>query len=482
MSLKLLAKQTFIYGFSTMALRMLTMLLAFYFTHYIDKKEIGINADLLSITAFLNIVYMLGMETSYFRYSKDYGEERIFSLSQTIVFINSLVLSILLCLLATPLINLSGYSGKEIYVYLLAAILFFENTSNLLFASLRYKEQAWTFMRLKAYNVLLNVGLTVVFISFIYSGKWVLPFTISSDPNVLILLAMLIPWVLTFLYFSPRIIKNLSLTDKSLTKDLLRYSYPLVVVGFAGMVNELADRQLLKHLLPYSFDKNLEQLALYSVNYRLSMAMTLAIQAFRMGAEPFFFKEASNKNSPQTYATVMDFFIIVCSVIMTLTNLFSEPIALMLYESSYKEALGIVPVLLLAGLFLGIYYNTTIWYKLTNNTSKGAIITLIGAAISLLANFILIPKIGYIGAAIAHLACYFCMTTISVLWGQKHYPIPYHYFYNLLWIVLSLVYGYLIAHFVSDNIYLTVVSALVYLGVVCYFGYRRFLFIKNWQG
>lgn len=476
--LKSLLKQTAIYGMSTIVLRMMTWGLTFYFSYHIDKREMGINADLLALAAFLNIIYMFGMETSYFRFVKDHDENKVFAASQTIVFFNSLFWSLVLCVFATPIVEVLSYPDKEEYIYLLAAVLFFENTSNIPFASMRYKEQAMKFMRLKAYNVILNVALTIFLLSCIHSYRYQLPIIGSDDPNILILSAILIPWVLTFIYFSKSIFRNLKLSDAYLYREMIQYSYPLLIVGLAGMVNEVADRQFLKYLLPYGLDKNLEHLALYNVNYKLSIVMTLAIQAFRMGAEPFFFREAKNQDSTKTYAMVMDFFIIICTVIMVVSNLLRDILS-SFAEKSYKEGVDILPILLLANLFLGVYYNTTIWFKLTNNTNKGAIITLIGAVVSISSNLILIPILGYKGAAWAHLACYLVMTFVSVIWGQRIYPIPYHFLYNALWICVGVIYSQIVFHFYRGNNMMLICSSILFVLLSSIFTYKRLLFIRK---
>lgn len=473
MSLQSLAKQTLIYGASTIILRMASWMLTPYYSYAITQQANGQVAFFMSIVAFLNIIYMFGMETSYFRFIKSENQNQVFQKTESIVFFNSILWSLILVLFAKPLIAWLGYSDKEIYVYLLTLTLFFENLCNIPFAQLRQENKALKFVSFKALYIILNISLNLILLSYFYKNKIVLPVLNIHDPIELIFWANLIPWFLVFLYFSPQIFSSLSWSALKDGKEMLNYSWPLLLVGAAGMVNEVIDRPLLRNLLPGTQIDNEIQLGIYNINYKLAIIMTLAIQAFRMGAEPYFFKLAHEKSSTKMYAIVMDFFVIVCSIILVITSLNRDIIA-MINNSTYKEGIQILPILLLANLFLGMYYNTSIWYKATNNTMKGAYISLVGAVITIALNWILIQKMGYMGSAWTTLICYFAMLVISLIWGRKYYPIPYHYAYNFLWIGLSTVYS-LGAYFLfQENMWALIGLSFVYLFIACYFAYKRF--------
>jgi O-antigen/teichoic acid export membrane protein len=478
MSLKSLAKQTIIYGASTILLRMASWMLAPYYSHTISKQSIGDSSNLLSIIAFLNIIYMLGMETSYFRFMKSEDGDKIFKKTQSIVFFNSILCTIALLLFSTPFVNFLGYPGKEIYVHLFALTLFFENLCNIPFAKLRQENKALKFIAFKAIFMVLNIALNIFFISILLKNKVSLPYMTSSDPVELIFWANAIPWFLIFLYFSPMILKNISRSELTNSKELFRYSWPLLLVGTAGMVNEVIDRPMLKYLLPGSQEENAAQVGIYSTNYKLAIIMTLVIQAFRMGAEPFFFKLAEDKSSKKIYAIIMDFFVIACSIIMAITSLNRDLIA-KVNESSFAVGIDILPILLLANLFLGMYYNTSIWYKATNNTMKGAYISIVGAILTIGLNWILIPHAGYMGSAWTTLVCYFVMLLMSLIWGRKYYPIPYHYVYNFLWIGLSLAYSAASYHFFKNDLWTLISLSVLYMLVAFYFGYKRFVDIRS---
>lgn len=481
MSLQSLFKQTAIYGLGTMIIRFASALLTPYYTHVVDKVSIGISADLLSIIAVVNVVYMIGMETSFFRFTKDYAVDKVYATTLSTVFFNSLLWTILLCCFATPIVEFLKYPHKEIYVYLLASTAFLENMCNVPFARMRQDQRPLLFMGLKGLSVLIIVILNLFFISYLYqNGKTFFGYTID-DPVIYMFLANFIAWVILFLYFSRNIIAHIHKVDIAFFKKMFHYSLPLIIVGLAGMTNEVIDRTMLKNLLPYSLKENLAQVGIYNANYKLAVLMLLAIQAFRMGAEPYFFSQSKEKNSAKMYATIMDFFIIGCCVILTIVSILRDYIG-SVNERSYLEGIYILPILLLAKLFLGIYYNTTIWYKLTDNTMKGAWITVFGTVITLGLNFYLIPKISYLGCAIATLVCYTSMTMISIVWGHRYYPIPYHYRYNLLWIGASLLFSYVVYTYFQNNLILLVGCSILYLLVVGYLTRQRWLISKSHLG
>ncbi|MBP6642028.1 MAG: polysaccharide biosynthesis C-terminal domain-containing protein, partial [Flavobacteriales bacterium] len=225
--------------------------------------------------------------------------------------------------------------------------------------------------------------------------------------------------------------------SKTLLRTLLAFGAPLMVAGLAGMVNETADRIILKYLLPEDIAD--AQIGIYGACYKLAVLITLFIQAFRMGAEPFFFSHAKEKNSRETFATIMNIFVAVCMSAFLVVMLFIDLFKWFIPNPAYHEGLRVVPILMLANVFLGIYYNQSVWYKLTDRTRTGGTIALIGAGITIAVNFALIPIIGYMGSAWATLACYAGMAMISYAWGQKHYPIPYNVSRVLLYMAGAVV-------------------------------------------
>jgi O-antigen/teichoic acid export membrane protein len=212
--------------------------------------------------------------------------------------------------------------------------------------------------------------------------------------------------------------------NKALLRSLAAFGAPLMLAGLAGMVNETADRVILKYLLPEGLAD--AQIGIYGACYKLAVLITLFIQAFRMGAEPFFFSHAKEKNSRETFARIMNLFVAVCMVAFLVVMLFLDLFKWFIPNPAYHEGLRVVPILMLANVFLGIYYNQSVWYKLTDRTHVGGTISLIGAGITIALLFALIPRMGYMGAAWTTLICYASMAAISYAWGQRHYPIPYN--------------------------------------------------------
>jgi O-antigen/teichoic acid export membrane protein len=307
------------------------------------------------------------------------------------------------------------------------------------FARLRLLNKAIKFASIKLANILITVGANLLFLVFfrqIYQGDYlqVLRPLVEYvyNPDFGIGYIFLINLVANALII-PMLWREFSVFRFELNKDLLRpmlvYAYPLLFMGLAGAVNELLDRLLLKEVLPEDFYPNRSNLAaigIYSACYKLSIFMTLAIQAFRYAAEPFFFSQAQQKDSPQTFALIMKWFVIACAFIFVFISVNKEVFAeLFLRRPEYHEGLMVVPVLLLANLFLGVYYNLTVWFKLTDKTHFGTYISFGGAAITIVFNLLLIPVLGYMGSAIATLLCYFSMALACYLLGSKHYPIPY---------------------------------------------------------
>jgi O-antigen/teichoic acid export membrane protein len=220
-------------------------------------------------------------------------------------------------------------------------------------------------------------------------------------------------------------LKKISLGfDAAVWKQMLRYGAPLIIVGFAGMINETLDRVLIKYLYPDASLAN-EMNGIYAANYKLSILMTLFIQAFKFAAEPFFFSHSKTTDKRTLYATVMDYFVIICLALFLVVTLFID-VFKQYIDVKFHEGLHVVPILLLANMFLGVYYNLSIWYKLSDNNKIGANIAMMGAVITLVLNFIWIPIYGYNGSAWTTFICYFSMMVVCYLLGKKYYPIDYH--------------------------------------------------------
>ena len=458
--LKKLAGQTVLYGLSSMIGRAINFLLVPVYTKLLLPPEYGIVTELYAYAAFFNILYLFGMETTYFRFAnkKENQESHIFNHVNTQVLFSSSVFSIVLLLLLVPINSYLGYSQHPDYVLYVVLILFTDATLSIAFARLRLMNKAFLFASVKLLNIFLTVLLNVFFLwglpvllksSFLSPEikEFILSFYNPKDLVSYIFLSNLIANVLQFPFLIEYFKGYRFVWDSSMYKPMLVYAMPLMVMGLAGMVNEMLSRLILKEILPddfYSGVTKLHVLGVFGACYKLSMFMTLAVQAFRYAAEPFFFNRASDKNSPQLFADVMKWFVFVCLIIFLIVSLNVDIIKHFLQNEAYWEGLAIVPILLMANLFLGVYYNLAIWFKLTDKTYWGIYISLFGAIVTIGGNFVLIPLMGYIGAAWATCICYVLMAVLSFLIGQKLYPIPYQWFKIVSWIVSAIFLVYLV--------------------------------------
>ena len=448
-SIKKLAGETVLYGASSVLGRVLNYLLVPLYTSVFVAEEYGIVTELYAYVAFLNIIYAYGLETAYFRFSNKEGfkEQNVFNISFSSILVTTLVFSGFLFLMSEEISLILDYPGQSHLISWLAIILGIDAIVAIPFARLRLEGKAKMFVLAKLTNISLNILFNLLFIIIIpsltstfldeplkglYRTDWGIEYIFISN---LLANALLIPiLVSTFKGFRFRY----SLTE---LQPLLIYAYPLLFTGLAGVTNEMMSRAMLKHLLPEGFypgQSNLTALGIFGACYKLSVFMTLAVQAFRYAAEPFFFSNAADKESPQLFARVAHWFVIFASLAFLVISINLDLIGfIFLRAAEYREALYVVPYLLLGGLFLGIYYNLSVWYKLSDKTIYGALISGIGALITIIINIVLIPTMGYLGSAIATLITYATMTVISYYLGQKYLPIPYKAIKGLTYIGMA---------------------------------------------
>lgn len=421
--------------------RALNFLLLPLYTSIFATDEYGIVAELYAYVAFLNILFTYGMETAYFRFANrpDADRQLLYNEVQSLLCVTSIVFSGLLILFSGPIARLLDYPQFQHYIVWLALLVGVDAIVSVPFARLRLENKAFKFAGIRLLNIVLVVAGNVLFLKFfreIYEGRYLAELrplvTRIYDPELGVGYVFLINLVANLLYI-PLLWREISAfrfrLDVERLKSMLHYAYPLMIMGLAGMVNEVIDRILLKHYLPEDFYpglSNQDVVGIYGACYKLAIFMSLAIQAFRYAAEPFFFSQAQDKNSPATFALVMKGFVLCCTFIFVVVSANVELISgLFLRQEAYREGILVVPVLLLANLFLGVYYNLTVWFKLTDRTYFGTWIGLGGAAVTIVLNLLLIPVLGYMGSAIATLVCYFGMASACYLLGNRYFPIPY---------------------------------------------------------
>jgi O-antigen/teichoic acid export membrane protein len=428
--IKKLAGQTMWYGVSSIAARFLSYLLTPYLTSELLVGAYGEMNLVYSLLPFLNVLFMYGLETSYFRFVQKKGNEMEVYSTITISLITSTVIfTALMLLFRNSLASLISLKNHPEYIVWCAFIIAFDALSTISFARLRLEGRPVKYAMTKIAGILVYIGVTVFFLT-------ICPALVKKDPNGFvsvfynekkavgyIFIANLAQAVVTFLLLSKEFFSFRWKFNKELWKEIMPYSLPLLVAGFGGMINETFDRIMLGW---WSTAKDpLVQIGIYSGCYKLAILISLFIQAFRLGAEPFFFKQAENENAQKIYARVMKFFVLTVCFMFLVVALYIDIWKYFLSKPAYWTGLRVVPILLLANIFLGIYYNLTIWYKVTHKTMAGAWVTLIGAAITLLINYLFIPKYGYMACAWATFLCYGSMMVISFVWGQKEYRIPY---------------------------------------------------------
>ncbi len=428
--IKKLAGETAVYGLSSIIGRLLNYLLVPLYTSVLSIGEYGVSSEFYAYASFAAVVFSYGMETAFFSFcQKNDSDEKVFSTAMISLLVSSAIIGVLLFLLATPLSIWTKNVNREVLFYYLAFILAADAVSSIPFAWLRKKNQAKRFAALRFLNILTGIVLNLFIYAFcpymIKNGHSF--FSYFYQPENGIKYMFLINAISSWIVF-PFFIKEIKLLrygfDKTLWKEMMLYAYPLIFMGLAGMVNETLDRILLKNLI---VDTKIaeEQIGIYSANYKLSILITLFIQAFRFAAEPFFFSRMKDDNARETYSKVMNYFVIVCSLIFLVVVFYLDIFKHFLRNKTYWEGLHVVPILLMANVCLGIYYNLSIWFKLSNKTKMGAFVAIFGAIITLILNYLWIPSYGYTGSAWATFSCYASMCIVSYLLGQKYYPVPY---------------------------------------------------------
>jgi O-antigen/teichoic acid export membrane protein len=364
------------------------------------------------------------------------------------------------------------YEGHQEYILILAVIVAIDAFTSIPFAYLRYKNRAMRFSMIKLISVGVNIGLNLLFLLVIpmVSGEKLSTLFVyrSTELIAFVFIANLVSSALSLLLLLPELRKFRMGFDAVLLRQMLGYGLPILVIGLAGMINEVSDKILLRYFLPDASTAQ-AQIGIYGANYKLAILMMLFIQMFRYAAEPFFFRESGKKDAKATYSKVMTYFVVFTWFIFLGVTLYID-IFKYFIGPDYWVGLYVVPIVLSAKLFLGVFYNLSVWYKLTNKTLYGAFIALIGALVTILMNIILIPRIGYLGSAWANFACYFLMMVISFIWGRKVYRVNYNFKKILIYTLfaVSLFFISLLPVFSKDLYHLLFNSVLMmaYLTVV----------------
>lgn len=434
-SLKSLAGQTLWYGLSSIAARFLgylqTPIVTYLLSNQAGREAYGDFSVLYACISLANILFTYGMETAFFRFaSSGADKEKLFRSSFGSLLISTVVLSLILVALRKPLAHFVDLDAHPEYITWCVVVIALDALSTIPFARLRQQGRPKKYAAIRIASIVINLALVIFFIYFSQKYATAHPESVYSlwynthSKAGLLILANVAQSAVTFFLLIKEWKDFRFPIDKELWLKLWRYGSPMIITGLGGMVNETVDRIMLLKFNSGTMEIAKSEVGIYSANYKIAIFITLFIQAFKMGAEPFFFNQAADKNAPKTYARVMKWFVITLCLAFLFTGLFLDVWKYMV-GPSYRSGLGVVPILLCANICLGIYYNLSVWYKITDNMRKGSYITLIGAAITFAINIAFIPTYGMYACAWATFICYFTMMVMSYFWGQKYFHVPY---------------------------------------------------------
>ncbi len=436
-TLRRFAGQTAIYGITTIAARVLNFFLTPLYVVVYPVSQYAVFSELYSYAGIIAAVLSFGMETTYFRFlTRENQNPEVYNDSAFTLFLTSAFFALIACFSLTSVNNLLqrgvayGMVDYPAFILLFLAFLVLDNLNVIPFARLRAEGRSVRYAVLRSGNVAIFILLNLFFIFIlppiarmhnaaghlalaIYRPRWIGYVFVSN----------LIASAVTFLLLLPEITRFRFKLNFTLLKQMLAYSWPILIANISFVINENLDKIYLKNLLPPG--EKLVQLGIYSACCKLAIFLNLFIQAFRLGAEPFFFSHASNPNAPKTYALIMKYFVIMISVIFLGIVCNIELLKYFIPNRQMWQGLRVVPLILLGYVCLGIYMNLSVWYKLSDQTKYGFYISGIGAVITIVLNPLLIPWIGFMGSAWTTFAAYLVMMLLSYFWGQRNYPIPY---------------------------------------------------------
>lgn len=461
-TLKRFFQDTFIYGFATVLPRLMNFILVPLHTYALGPAGYSINTTFYVWAAFFNVILTYGMETAFFRFfSTSKEKSKVFSTAFITLTVTTIIFFVLVFIFREWFTDFIGLD--PVYFNYLLGILALDTLVVVPFAYLRASNRPVKFAVFKILNIAVVVILNFYFLWFVTEFPSLTPeIVLANYSNVdivgYIFIANLVASGVTFLILLPYFFSTKIEYSKTLLKQMWAYGWPIMIAGLAFMINENLDKLLLKEMLSD------EIMGAYAGCYKLAVFMMIFIQAFKMGAEPFFFNHAQNENARQTYATILEYFVIAGSLILLILvgflDFFKE---LIIRDESYWFTISIVPIVLLANLFLGIYHNLSVWYKLTDKTRIGMYISVFGAVVTIILNVLLIPVIGFMASAWATLAAYGSMMVISYFLGRKYYPVPYDLKLIGLYLITAVIFSSISYIFFRGNYLVGTAFVLLFL-------------------
>lgn len=455
--MKSLAKDTAIYGLSSIIGKFLNYLLVPLYTYALARTaDYGIVTNIYAWTALLLVILTYGMETGFFRFVNrdDYDPKTVYKTAFMTLLCTSALFTMLVIIFHQPLANVLGYPDHSEFVEMMFATVAIDAFACIPFAYLRYQKRPIVFAALKLLFVLLNIGFNILFL--VVLGK---------NDVFYVFLSNILATTIQTLCLLPLTLPRGGQFSAPVLKEMLRYSLPLLILGVAGIMNQTLDRILFPYL--YSGADAQAQLGIYGACFKVAMVMMMFTQAFRYAYEPFVFAKHKDRQSVEAYADAMKYYIIF-SYLILLGVIFYLDIFRYIISDAYWEGLKIVPVVLWTYVFQGIYFNLSFWYKLTDETKWGAYFSLIGLVITLVLQIVGVPRIGYWASCGSSLVCYLCIMLLSYFIGQKKAPIPYDLksigLYTLLTIALLGVY-YAVRLQTHWNMWILMAIGTVLLGI-----------------
>ena len=468
--LKKLFKQTAIYGLATVLPRMISFLLVPIYTEVMPPGTYGEVTLIFSWFAIFNVFLAYGMETAFFRFYKEAENRKKVVSTSLISIMGSTLLFLVIGLLFKTKIS-EGLNIELQFINYVFAILTLDALVIIPFAWLRANEKPMRYALVKILNVAVNLALNLFFLillpklaanstggflNTLYKPDYQIPY---------ILISGLIASGITLLLMTRVYVRRPYVFDAELWKRMLNYAMPVMVAGIAFTINEVFDRYLLSELLPVDIAKS--EMGKYSACYKLALFMTLFATAFRMGIEPFFFSHSDTKNPQRAYAQITNYFVVLGSIILLSVVVFADVLKrLIVLDESYWEAMPIVPLIVLGSFFLGIYHNLSVWYKVTDKTIYGAYISMIGAVLTIVINFIFIPYFSYMASAVATVSAYGTMMVLSFYFGRMYYPIPYNFRKIIFYLGVSILFSSLSFYIFDRNLFIGIPLLLLFLGLV----------------
>lgn len=475
-SVKSLFKDTAIYGVSSIVGRFLNWCLVPMYTYLFAAGEYGIVTNIYAYVALALVILTYGMETGFFRFAnhdrwKDPSE--VYSTGLVSLGCSSMLFIIAGCLLSPSLARMLDCGAHPSFVWMMVITVGVDAYTSLPFAYLRYRKRPMRFATLKLTNIGLNIGLNIFFI-LVCPWLWNhLPESIGwfYNPDFgigYIFLANLISSLVILLLLYPELTCVGYRFNRRLWKEMLLYSYPILILGIAGIMNQTIDKILYPMLIADKAEA-MAGLGIYGANYKIAIVMVMFTQAFRFAYEPFIFaqnKEVKGEGKNGSYIQAMDWFIIF-GLFIFLGVIFFLPVLKYFISPQYFEGLRVVPIIMMAELFAGIFFNLSLWYKLSDRTIWGTWFSLMGLGVTLLLNILFVPRFGYMACAWAAFGCYGFMMLASYLVGQKKYPIGYHIGRIALYFLAALLLWGVADLLTSGNNWIDFPTRLLLLAVFC---------------